>query len=133
MNTHVLAILASPLLILQLSSATWICGDPPASAAASQDMNFTLEGKITSLSQDKFTVASEENMLFHVSYDDKTEIRKPDGSAGTAKDLHVGLRVSVAGDLAESGEITAKKIDIQAGDSEKKTGAVPARPPGTGA
>jgi len=125
MSAQILAILAGPLLILQLSSATWICRERPS--AASQDMNFTLEGKITSLTADKLTVASEENMLFHVRYDDKTEIKKPDGSPGTAKDLRVGLRVGVAGDLAESGEITAKRIDIRAGNSEKKTEAVLAR------
>ncbi len=90
------------------------------SAGGAQDMNFTLEGKITEKSEGKLTVTSGENMLFHVLYNDKTEIRKKDGSVGTAQDLHTGLRISVAGDLAESGEITAKKIDIEDDGAEKK-------------
>ena len=65
-------------------------------------------------------------MIFHVLYNDKTEIRKKDGSLGTAEDLHTGLTISVAGDLAESGEITAKKIAIEARSSENKSaGEVP--------
>jgi len=59
-------------------------------------------------------------MIFHVLYNDKTEIRKKDGSLGTAEDLHTGLMISVAGDLGESGEITAKKIAIEAKTSEKQ-------------
>jgi hypothetical protein len=90
------------------------------SARGAQDMNFTLEGKITEKSEGKLTVTSGENMLFHILYNDKTEIRKKDGSVGTAQDLHTGLRISVAGDLAESGEITAKKIDIEDDGAEKK-------------
>lgn len=78
-----------------------------------QDMNFTLEGKITEKTAGKLTVSSGENMIFHVLYNDKTQIKKKDGSAGTAEDLHTGLKISVAGDLAESGEITAKKIEIE--------------------
>jgi len=122
MSPEFFAVLAGPLLILQLSSAIAVCPDRSSATAAAQEMNFTLEGKITSLSPGKLTVASEENMLFHVRYDDKTEIKKPDGSPGTAKDLRVGLQVAIAGDLAESGEITAKKIEIQAQSSEKKSG-----------
>ena len=76
-------------------------------------MSFTLEGKITEKSAGKLTVSSGENMIFHVLYNDKTEIKKKDGSPGSAQDLHIGLRISVAGDLAESGEITAKKIEIE--------------------
>ena len=84
-------------------------------------MNFTLEGKITEKSAGKLTVSSGENMIFHVLYNDKTEIKKKDGSPGTAQDLHIGVRISVAGDLAESGEITAKKIEIEGEGSENKS------------
>jgi hypothetical protein len=67
-------------------------------------------------------------MIFHVLYNDKTEIRKKDGSPGAAADLHIGLRISVAGDLAESGEITAKKIDIEPETPENKSaGEIPGR------
>jgi hypothetical protein len=91
-----------------------------------QDMNFTLEGKITDKAEGKLTVSSGENMIFHVLYNDKTEIKKKDGSPGAPQDLHIGLTISVAGDLAESGEITAKKIDIEAQGSENKSaGKIP--------
>ena len=110
------AVLAGFLLCaLQLSGTT--LSSPPSAVPtpSAQDMNFTLEGKITEKTAGKLTVSSGENMIFHVLYNDKTEIRKKDGSLGTAQDLHTGLRISVAGDLAESGEITAKKIEIEAG------------------
>ena len=84
---------------------------------AQDEMNFTLEGKITEKTAGKLTVSSGENMVFHVVYNDKTEIKKKDGSPGAAQDLHTGLTISVAGDLAESGIVTAKKIEIQ--DPEK--------------
>jgi hypothetical protein len=89
-------------------------------------MDFTLEGKITEKAAGKLTVSGGENIIFHVLYNDKTEIRKKDGSPGTAQDLHIGLRISVAGNLAESGEITARKIDIEGEGSENKSaGAIP--------
>ena len=85
-----------------------------------QTIDFTLEGKITAINSNKLTVNTEDNIIFHVRFDDKTEFTKKDGSPGTNKDLRIGLRISVAGDLEESGEILAKKIGIQADDSEKK-------------
>jgi hypothetical protein len=90
------------------------------SAPPAQDMNFTLEGKITEKTEGKITVSSGENMIFHVEYNDKTEIKKKDGSPGTAQDLQIGVAVSVAGDLAESGVITAKKIEIEGKGSDKQ-------------
>jgi len=107
-------------LLLQLPSSPAKVLSQPAALVPAQEMNFTLEGKITSITGNKFTVNSEENMLFHVRYDDKTEIKKKDGSPGSGKDLRVGLKVNIAGDLAESGEITAKKIEIEADGTEKK-------------
>lgn len=86
----------------------------PATAVWADEMNFTVEGKITEKTAGKLTVSSGENMIFHVLYNDKTEIKKKDGSSGTEGDLHTGLTISVAGDLAESGEITAKRIEIEA-------------------
>ena len=59
-------------------------------------------------------------MIFHVLYNDKTEIKKKDGSPGTGQDLRTGVKISVAGDLAESGEITAKKIEIEGESSDKQ-------------
>jgi hypothetical protein len=114
------AVLVSFLLCTWLLSYTTFASPPSAAPTPSaQDMNFTLEGKITEKTAGKLTVSSGENMIFHVLYTDKTEIRKKDGSLGSAQDLHTGLRISVGGDLAESGEITAKKIEIEGEGSEK--------------
>lgn len=100
---------ASPFTSLTLHS----------SAAPVAVDNFTLEGKITEKSGTKLTVSSGENIIFHVVYNDKTQIKKKDGSAGTGQDLHAGVTISVAGDLAESGEITAATIDIENDGSGK--------------
>jgi uncharacterized protein DUF5666 len=83
----------------------------------SQESNFTLEGTITEKSAGKLTLSTTDNIIFHVLYDDKTEIKRADGSAGTAADLKVGQTVSVVGELAESGEINAKRIEIKAKQS----------------
>jgi hypothetical protein len=122
MVTRRIAVLIGLLLFTwQLSRTTFAT---PASAApilaAQDENNFTLEGKITEKTAGKLTVSTGENMIFHVLYNDKTEIKKKDGSPGTAQDLHTGLRISVAGDLAESGEITAKKIAIEGDGSGKQ-------------
>jgi hypothetical protein len=79
---------------------------------AGQAMNFTVEGKINTLGQNKLTLNTEENMLFHVRYDDKTEFKSDDGSPASSKDLRVGLRIKVEGDLTESGEIVALRIEL---------------------
>jgi hypothetical protein len=75
-------------------------------------MNFTLEGKINTLDHNKLTVHTEENILFHVNYDDKTEFKDEDGKPAHSTDLHVGLQIRVEGDLAESGEIAAARITL---------------------
>ena len=80
---------------------------------AGQAMNFTLEGKINTLDHNKLTVHTEENIIFHVSYDDKTEFKSDDGSPASSKDLRVGLTIKVDGDLTESGEIVAQKIELK--------------------
>ena len=78
-----------------------------------QPMNFTLEGKINKLETGKFTVSTEGNIIFHVRYDEKTEIKHQDGGAGSSKEFRVGVQVKVEGDLTESGEIVARKIQIE--------------------
>jgi len=122
MVIHRLAVLVGFLLCtLQLSETTLSSAPSAIPMLSAQEMNFTLEGKITEKTEGKLTVSSGENMIFHVLYNDKTEIKKKDGSLGTAQDLHTGLRISVAGDLAESGEITAKRIAIEPEGSENKS------------
>jgi hypothetical protein len=58
-------------------------------------------------------------MIFHVRYDEKTEFKRDDGSPGSSKDLRVGLRIRVEGDLTESGEIVAEKIELQKAPPKK--------------
>jgi Domain of unknown function (DUF5666) len=120
MLSNLIAAIAGFLLLGLQLPATPLAGPPLAAAVASQDTNFTLEGKITAITGDRLTVSTEENIIFHVRYSNTTEIKKPDGSPDAAKDLHVGLRIGVAGDLAESGEILAKKIEIQPEAPQKK-------------
>jgi Domain of unknown function (DUF5666) len=122
MSMRRLAILAGLLFCAWpfLSFGSALAASPLPAWRAADDMNFTLEGKITEKTGNKLTVSSGENMIFHVVFNDQTQITKKDGSAGTAQDLHTGVNISVAGDLAESGEITAKKITIDPNDSEKK-------------
>lgn len=79
---------------------------------AGQESNFTVEGKVTQKSEGKLTVSSEENIVFHVRYDEKTDVRLKDGAQGSDKDLKTGLRVRVEGDLSESGEILAQRIQV---------------------
>ena len=93
---------------------------PPLTVPTAQDSDFTMEGKITDKSAGKLTFSSGDNIIFHILYNDKTQIKKKDGSVGTAQDLHIGVTISVAGDLAESGEITARKIAIEAEGSDKQ-------------
>jgi hypothetical protein len=117
-----IAALASLLLLTFSFSGMMLSSSPHATPTAlpQDESNFTLEGKITEKSAGKLTVSSGENMIFHVLYNDKTEIKKKDGSTGTGQDLRIGVKISVAGDLAESGEITAKKIEIEGESSDKQ-------------
>jgi hypothetical protein len=100
---------------------------PPWLHPYAQDSDFTMEGKITDRSPGRLTINSGDNIIFHILYNDKTEVTKKDRSAGTAEDLHVGVTIEVAGDLAESGEITARKIAIEAEGAEKKSTAAEPR------
>ena len=105
LTTHFLPAALTPLL---------------ARSAAQESMNFTVEGKITKHTENKLTLNSEGNMIFHVVYNEKSKITRKDGSEGTPKDLLVGTRIHVDGDLAESGEITAVKITIQSESASEK-------------
>ena len=103
------------VVTILLASSAWVAlSEPQPSKAiyAGQAMNFTVEGKVNTLAQNKLTLREEDNIIFHVSYDDKTEFKNDDGSPATSKDLRVGLRIRVEGDLAESGEIAAQRIQL---------------------
>ena len=76
------------------------------------ESNFTLEGKVTQKSEGKLTVSTEENIVFHVRYDEKTDIRLKDGVQGSNQDLKTGLRVTVQGEFNKNGEIVAHKIQL---------------------
>ena len=111
-----------PLVIFLASCAWSSCSEArgaKALIAGQEAMNFTVEGKINTLGQNKLTLNSEENIIFHVSYNEKTEFKSDDGSSASSKDLRVGLRIRVEGDLTESGEIVAKKIELQKAPPKK--------------
>ena len=101
------------LLPVLSSPAATLTGATSRPSDSPQAMGFTVEGKITRHSPGKLTISAEENVIFHVRYDEKTEIRRSDGSAGTAKDLRVGTKVKVEGELTETGEVVARKIELE--------------------
>ena len=84
-------------------------------SAAPQDQNsdFNLEGKITDRTGSKLTVSTQDNIIFHVAFDEKTPIYHKDGSPGAGADLKVGAQIKVEGSLSDSGVITAKRIDLE--------------------
>jgi hypothetical protein len=92
---------------------------------ASQGSNFDLSGTIHDASKGKFTVDSGQGIFFHVVYDDKTAIVRADGTTGSAADLKVGATVHVVGDLGETGEVKATRIEM-AGETKKEPNAPPA-------
>ena len=83
------------------------------SAPQGASSNFTLEGTISDQSPGKFTVDSGGQMIFHVTYDTNTAIHKKDGTPGAAKDLVVGAKVKVVGNLDNSGVLEAHEIDLE--------------------
>jgi hypothetical protein len=102
--------------LIFLASCAWnSCSEAQSakSLSAGQAMNFIVEGKVNTLDHNKLTVHTEENIIFHVSYNDKTEFKSDDGSPASSKDLRVGLKIKVDGDLTESGEIVAQKIELE--------------------
>jgi hypothetical protein len=115
------ASLCLPVLMF-LASCAWSSSSEARVAKilrAGQAMNFTVEGKINTLDHNKLTLNTEENIIFHVRYDDKTEFKSDDGSPASSKDLRVGLRIKVEGDLTESGEIVAQRIELQKAPPKK--------------
>lgn len=85
-----------------------------ATAAQNTASNFDLEGKVTQQAKGKLTVDTGQGILFHVAYDDKTSIVRADSSAGSEQDLKVGVQIHAVGELQDSGEIKAQRIEIEA-------------------
>jgi hypothetical protein len=124
-------LLLALLAVLSVGTAadTLLSATRPGTLLSPQESTFTLEGKVTEVVKDKLTVSTEDNIIFHVRVDDKTDIKRDDGSAGSEKDLHPGIRVKVAGDLQESGEIKAQKIEIEPKSASTARGADPTAGP----
>ena len=100
-------------VVMFLASCAWSLYPEARGAealSAGQAMSFTVEGKVNTVGQNKLTLNSEENIIFHVSYNEKTEFKSDDGSPASSKDLRRGLWIRVEGDLTESGEIVAQRI-----------------------
>lgn len=113
MRTRLLSALTLAGLILFMTSP--LLPHPAGSGmalASPQQSAFTVEGKITEAAAGKLTISSQENMIFHVTYGDKTEIKDKDGKPLTAQDLKKGLSVRAEGDFSESGEIKAAHITV---------------------
>src|SRR5215472_19179012 len=111
------------LLIYLAAAAVFFSGLLTPALAAPQNSPFDLNGTIHDASKGKFTVDSGQGIFFHVVYDDKTTIVRADGTAGSDEDLMVGATVHVAGDLGETGEVKAARIEI-AGAAKKEPGLV---------
>lgn len=101
---------------------------PPSAPAQDASSNFDLEGKITQQSKGRLTVDTGQGILFHVTYDEKTSIVRADSSAGSEQDLKVGVKVHAVGDLLDSGDIKAARIEIKDAGSAPSSSNV-ARPP----
>jgi hypothetical protein len=115
-----LSIVSTLLIGLVLPLALPEANAPRAGLAFAQEMNFTVQGKITQNAGGKLTISTEGNIIFRVTYNEKTEITQADGSSGSSKDLQVGKMIHVDGDLQESGEIIAHKIAVMAEPDSKK-------------
>ncbi|MGH9357392.1 MAG: DUF5666 domain-containing protein [Terriglobia bacterium] len=85
----------------------------PARGFQQGGSNFGLEGKITRASPGKLTVSSQDNMIFHITYDERTKISRKDGSAGSAADLTAGTQIRVDGSLNTKGILEARSIHIE--------------------
>lgn len=97
--------------LFTVGGCVWLA--PGVGARPPENPSFDLEGTITHQSPGKLTISSGENIIFHVTYDDKTAILQADGKRGSERDLRVGIMVHILGELEESGEVKAQKIEIE--------------------
>lgn len=96
-----------------------------AARAQQGGSNFDLEGKITQRSENRLTVDTGQGILFHVTFGDKTSIVRADSSGGSQADLKVGVKIHAIGELQDSGDIQAQKIEIEAPGGSAKPSAAP--------
>ena len=94
-----------------------------AEPAAGQESNFDLEGTISHQEPGKLTIDTGDNIIFHATYAADTPISHADGKPASKDDLKIGVKVHIAGDLQESGEVKSQKIEIE--DSRKDSAAGP--------
>lgn len=115
MRAHFAPWVRSAALALLIGALVGVAPSGFGSPALGQGQNsqFTLEGKITSLTAGKATVSTQDNIIFHVAYDEKTQIHHKDGSAASAKDLAAGETIQVKGMLTPEGIIEAQQIEIE--------------------
>ncbi len=103
---------AWPPTVPQVHADSFARPDGDLHSVQESESNFTLEGKVTQKGESKLTVSTEENIVFHVRYDEKTDIRLKNGAQGSDQDLRTGLTVAVQGEFNKSGEIVAHKIQV---------------------
>lgn len=106
-------ILSSATVAIALAFTCGLWSAVPSSFATQGD-NFDLQGTIHAQSKDKLTIDSGGGIYFHVVYDDKTVIVGADGKSATEDALKVGVVVHVVGDLDETGQVKAQRIEIKA-------------------
>ncbi|MGH9327015.1 MAG: hypothetical protein ACRD2B_10090 [Terriglobia bacterium] len=104
---------AVALLVLLVGSALLGASGLPAQSTSQQGTSFNLEGKITEHTPGRLTVSTEDNIIFHVTYNEKTAIYRKDGSAGSPSDLKVGAIIKAAGELSPTGVVEASRIDME--------------------
>jgi hypothetical protein len=122
-----------PAFVRLTMSAICLSLSVASAFSAPQNSPFDLSGTIHEASKGKFTVDSGQGIFFHVVYDDKTAIVRADGTAGSAEDLKVGATVHVAGDLSETGEVKASRIEMVGETKKQPTSAGTAGPSWAGA
>lgn len=112
----VLLLICQPLIEIKA-----LAGEPTRALPGPQATNFTLEAKITRHEAGKLIVSPNEDTIFQVRYDEKTVIKRPDGSAGSSKDFRVGLKIKIEGELTDAGVVLARKIELpQDSDSRRR-------------
>jgi len=108
-----------PLMSLVLAALCWCAVAAVAAPPTPQGTNFDLEGTISRHEAGKLTIDTGGNIIFHATYTADTPILHADGKPATEKDLKVGVKVHILGDLQESGEVKAQRIEIEDGASKK--------------